>query len=246
MDLDVTLQGEGKNIGTPIILARQYGCNLHCPFCDTAYAIKEKKLRDIDDILKNIELLLNQNPNINTIVFTGGEPFIDRHINQIYTIIKTMSSQLKNIEIETNGTLLNNLKIFDDTIIHSKNITLNISPKLEISCFKGKIYSEIENIYINSFLSIKNRMDFNDINYIVKFVYDYTLDYDNMEELKIYKFLIQNNILKENVMIMPFTPNIKSDGFNKKFQDSCQETVKFCIKNGFRYSPREHINLNII
>jgi organic radical activating enzyme len=246
MDLDITIQGEGKNIGTPIILARQYGCNLHCPFCDTAYAIKEKKLRDTDDILKNIDLLLDQNPNINTIVFTGGEPFMDHHINQIYTIIKAMSSQLKNIEIETNGTLLENLKIMADDIIHSKNITLNISPKLDTLCFKGKVYSEIENIYINSFLSIKNRMDFKDIDYIIKFVYNYSLDSDNLEELNIYKFLTQNDIPKEKVMIMPLTPNIKSDNFNKKFQESCQETAKFCIKNGFRYSPREHINLNII
>ena len=71
-------------------------------------------------------------------------------------------------------------------------------------------------------------------------------DEDSLEELKIYKFLTQNNIPKEKVMIMPFTPNIKSDDFQKTFQDSCQQTAKFCIENGFRYSPREHINLNII
>jgi organic radical activating enzyme len=158
-----------------------------------------------------------------------------------------MTSQLKNIEIETNGTLLENLKIMADDIIHSKNITLNISPKLEISCFNGKIYSEIENIYVNSFLSIKNRINFNSVDYIIKFVYNYKLDYDNMEELKIYKFLMQNNIPKEKVMIMPFTP-IKNNPelFWEQYESSCQETVKFCIKNGFRYSPREHINLNII
>ena len=33
-----SLQGEGKNQGKPCLFIRLAGCNLHCHWCDTAYA----------------------------------------------------------------------------------------------------------------------------------------------------------------------------------------------------------------
>jgi len=35
-----TFQGEGKYMGEPVVLVRIAGCNGHCPWCDTKYAIE--------------------------------------------------------------------------------------------------------------------------------------------------------------------------------------------------------------
>jgi 7-carboxy-7-deazaguanine synthase len=244
MDINVTIQGEGKNIGTPIFLLRYYGCNLHCPWCDTAYAIKEQPIED--DAIEKISNIIKENPNINNIVFTGGEPFIYEHYKHLMDVV-AIFPQLKNIEIETNGTLLENLNIDNINHFEDRKFLLNISPKLDIKSFNIKNYSDIEYIYSKSLIELNNCLVDNiskNLDYVIKFVYDYTSG--DEEDIKIFKFLLQNRITKEKVLIMPLTPNKIDNDFHSNYHHSCVETVNFCIKNGFRYSPREHINLNII
>ena len=48
----VSLQGEGHFTGTPAIFVRLQGCDVHCPWCDTGYAMSlARDLRTKDNWL---------------------------------------------------------------------------------------------------------------------------------------------------------------------------------------------------
>ena len=71
-----SLQGEGYNTGRAAVFVRFAGCNLKCPFCDTAFTRYEELTAE--EILAQIANV--QHPKFNSkhpsplIVITGGEP----------------------------------------------------------------------------------------------------------------------------------------------------------------------------
>ena len=71
-----SLQGEGYNTGRAAVFVRFAGCNLKCPFCDTAFTRYEELTAE--EILAQIANV--QHPTLNSkhpsplIVITGGEP----------------------------------------------------------------------------------------------------------------------------------------------------------------------------
>lgn len=95
-----SFQGEGKHIGRPCIFVRFFGCAQACSFCDSKYSVNlsiaqkqnvkierytfEELHQTIDD--KNLP-----------IVFTGGEPFLQKGF------LRTVNR--KDIEIESNGSI---------------------------------------------------------------------------------------------------------------------------------------------
>ena len=66
-----SIQGEGKNQGKPCLFIRLAGCNLHCRWCDTAYAQTGGTEMSIDTILERV---LRLNPSY--VCITGGEPLL--------------------------------------------------------------------------------------------------------------------------------------------------------------------------
>lgn len=89
-----SLQGEGHHTGYPSIFIRFSGCNLQCPFCDTAH--ENGIFMSDDDILRAVQLY-----SADWIVLTGGEPslYID---DDFIRLLKRVTG--KKIAIETNGT----------------------------------------------------------------------------------------------------------------------------------------------
>lgn len=90
-----SLQGEGAWTGVPAVFVRFSGCNLRCPFCDTAH--EEGVLMTDVQIVAEV----NRYPLPRLIVLTGGEPslFVDEAF-----VSRLKSSTGKRIAIETNGT----------------------------------------------------------------------------------------------------------------------------------------------
>lgn len=90
-----SLQGEGYHTGVPSVFVRFSGCNLKCPFCDTAH--EEGRLMTDDEIFAEI----NEYP-AQWIILTGGEPAL--HIDRSF-ILALKRSTGKKVAIETNGTV---------------------------------------------------------------------------------------------------------------------------------------------
>ena len=88
-----SLQGEGYHTGTPAVFIRFSGCNLNCPFCDTAH--KEGDWMSDEEILTRVESFPTQH-----VILTGGEPslFIDE------AFVEALHKAGKYVCIETNGT----------------------------------------------------------------------------------------------------------------------------------------------
>lgn len=89
-----SLQGEGHHSGYPSVFIRFSGCNLKCPFCDTAH--DEGVVMSDTDIIRAVNLY-----KADWVVLTGGEPtlWID---NDFVRLLKQAAG--KKVAIETNGT----------------------------------------------------------------------------------------------------------------------------------------------
>src|SRR5574343_889134 len=112
-----TIQGEDPFRGYPSVFVRLSKCNLSCFFCDTFFdkgdllsfsEIDEKitdtintyfqtQFLDVPEWAKNREMVL---------VITGGEPMLQSNIGHF---LETVGSTFKYTQIESNGTILQNI-----------------------------------------------------------------------------------------------------------------------------------------
>lgn len=93
-----SLQGEGKNQGKPCLFIRLAGCNLHCRWCDTAYARSGGTELNLDIILEQV---WRMNPSY--VCITGGEPL--QQADELEPLLVSLHKRGTAIDIETNGTL---------------------------------------------------------------------------------------------------------------------------------------------
>ncbi|MGC8912497.1 MAG: 7-carboxy-7-deazaguanine synthase QueE [Thermoplasmata archaeon] len=75
-----SIQGEGINIGIPMVFVRVTGCNLRCRWCDTTYAFDEGTEMRIEEIVNKVEEF-----GVNRVCITGGEPLLHKDITKLIT-----------------------------------------------------------------------------------------------------------------------------------------------------------------
>jgi 7-carboxy-7-deazaguanine synthase len=92
-----SLQGETTRTGFPSLFIRLAGCNLHCRWCDTAYARTGLPVT-IAQIIQTVETY----PSLNHITITGGEPLIQEHTLILLDILCKNNYPL---QLETNGSI---------------------------------------------------------------------------------------------------------------------------------------------
>lgn len=250
-----TIQGEGRSIGRPVFLLRLWGCNYTCKWCDinkVSQGIVSYKTLDINneeftELIDTIERTIRKY-KIKTLLITGGEPtlyFINRNKEIFNAIVKYFNI----IEIETNGSCFTNdfsylspYEYFDD---FNGQIRFNVSPKLNIDAYRRYPYIRTLNDIIEFYRDnvIKLVKYYNNTackGASFKFVYD------GKNKDEILTFINKLQIPVNSIFILPYTPveyinnRIK---FFEEFKKSRLKTVDFCMKYGFRYSPREHIEL---
>lgn len=138
-----TLQGEGIFTGWPSVFVRLGGCNLACHFCDTEF--EEFKPLGIYEILGQVQKLAKneQGQRIRKlVVITGGEPLRQN----IVPLCEALLADGFGVQIETNGTLFQNIPSGVDIVCSPKNtgqgyfpIRADLLPR--ISAFKFIISS---------------------------------------------------------------------------------------------------------
>ncbi len=109
----VSIQGEGARTGRLSYFLRVYHCNLRCTFCDTPYSFSGNHFTKIP--VSDIAAHINSFTHIKNVVITGGEPCI----YDLSPLILELPE--KEIEIETNGTLIPKFSL--------DRIHWNVSPK---------------------------------------------------------------------------------------------------------------------
>jgi len=92
-----SIQGESTHAGRVCSFVRLTGCNLHCSYCDTAYAVTEGEEQSIEEIVREV-----QAHRTTFVEITGGEPLLQaetpllckRFLELGYTVL-----------VETNGSI---------------------------------------------------------------------------------------------------------------------------------------------
>jgi 7-carboxy-7-deazaguanine synthase len=100
VEIFLSVQGEGFDVGSPALFVRFSGCNLNCGFCDTEFDEYEE-LSD-DQLISRILDKVSENGREGfLLVFTGGEPLLSLDVS----FVERVKSFGFDVAVETNGTV---------------------------------------------------------------------------------------------------------------------------------------------
>jgi 7-carboxy-7-deazaguanine synthase len=213
-----SIQGEGRLIGTPSLFIRTSGCNLRCVWCDTPYTSwrPEGSSWPLAKVLRRVDQHATRH-----IVITGGEPMLTPEIEDLTTALRQKG---KHLTIETAGTIFK--PVFCDL--------LSLSPKLANSTpwkrARGKFAAMHEDRRLK-FPVLQKYLD----------AYDYQLKFvvDRPEDFAEIRAIVERlrDVDAARVLIM-------AQGMTKKQLDEKSGwIVKQCLRYGYRFTPRLHIEL---
>jgi 7-carboxy-7-deazaguanine synthase len=212
-----SIQGEGMLTGVPSVFVRSSGCNLRCVWCDTPYTswAPEGSEMAVQDILTAVR----EYPAKHAVV-TGGEPMIAPEIVELTTAIKKLGLH---ITIETAGTV--HKPVACDL--------MSISPKLENSTPRqregGKWSAQHERLRHQPEVL---RQLMSAYEYQLKFVVASPEDLTEIAHL-----LEETQADRSRVVLM--AEGTTSDVIRER----ASWLTEICKREGFRYSPRLHIDL---
>lgn len=128
-EMFTSIQGEGMYMGYPAYFIRFAGCNVHCPFCDTAKAQTATPgtymppVGVASHVINEIRRTLSD-----LVVFTGGEPLLQCHdMNFIIQNIYKAYPNIK-IQVETSGSVEPWIESGAQTLFNL-DVEISLSPK---------------------------------------------------------------------------------------------------------------------
>ncbi|MFY9726239.1 MAG: 7-carboxy-7-deazaguanine synthase QueE [Bryobacteraceae bacterium] len=212
-ELFYSLQGEGSLVGVPSVFIRSSGCNLRCAWCDTPYTSWQPEGVELD--LDQIVDEVKAHP-ARHVVITGGEPMIQA---EIVPLTERLRVQGLHITIETAGT------VFQPVACD----LMSISPKLSNSTPKGSFAEPHDRLRIQPAVlaELMARYD-----YQLKFVVENPADLEEIRAL-----MEALHAPPERVILMPEGTE------HAKLAERGLWLAEICKEEGFRFSPRLHIDL---
>lgn len=216
-ELFYSIQGEGILAGVPSVFIRTSGCNLRCVWCDTPYTSwkPEGSEQSIASILEFVE----ERSRGYTVV-TGGEPMIASAIVELTNALREAG---QHITIETAGTV--------DAPVECD--LMSISPKLANSTPHeregGRWAAQHERLRIN--YDVLKRLT-TDYEFQLKFV---VAAPEDVEEIR--AIAASLSAPASRVLLMPEGTD------SATLQQRAQWIAELCKREGWRYSPRLHVDL---
>ena len=152
-------------------------CNLNCSFC-----IKNKRKINYMTV-ENYKYIINKIRDYTKEIYLHvlGEPLLHP---DIISFIEYASNEGLMVNITTNGYLIQNLENIDK--LHRLNISLhsyNRNYKVDIDKYLDNIFQIIDNIRINTFVSLRLWVGNKDTDYILNYINDrYNTDISEIED----------------------------------------------------------------
>ena len=213
-ELFYSIQGEGSLLGVPSVFVRTSGCNLRCAWCDTPYT--SWKPEGSEYTIEQILAEVTRHPARHVVV-TGGEPMI---APQIVALTEQLRARGLHITIETAGTVM--APVACDL--------MSISPKLANSTPDDPQWKERhERLRIQRPVLAELMRSYA---YQLKFVVEQAGDMDEVRAL-----VCELGAERERVILMP-------EGTDAAvLRERGGWLAEICKQEGFRYSPRLHVDL---
>jgi len=212
-ELFYSIQGEGVLVGVPAVFIRTSGCNLRCAWCDTPYTSWKPEGADLP-----IDQILNEvkaHPARHVVV-TGGEPMIAPEIIPLTERLRALGLH---ITIETAGTVVKPVACD----------LMSISPKLANSTPAGPWAAQHDRLRIQPETLADLMAGYT---YQLKFVIEKPHD---LAEVRALVDMLHAD--REHVILMP--EGTEPDVLRQRGL----WLVEICKEEGFRFSPRLHVEL---
>jgi 7-carboxy-7-deazaguanine synthase len=213
-ELFYSIQGEGSLVGVPSVFIRTSGCNLRCSWCDTPYTSWQPEGSEL-----TLDQILDgvKAHRTSHVVVTGGEPMIAPDIVPLTVRLREAGMH---ITIETAGTVLQPVECD----------LMSISPKLSNSTPAGSPWAaqhERLRIQRDKLLELMGRYD-----YQLKFVIEKPEDLSEVQAL-----VSELKADRARVILMP-------EGTERdRLRERAMWLAEICKGEGFRFSPRLHVDL---
>jgi 7-carboxy-7-deazaguanine synthase len=218
-----SIQGEGILAGVPSVFLRTSGCNLRCTWCDTPYTSWNPEGREasIDDILAEVlQSRDRKGAAVTHVVVTGGEPMIADGIVDLTHCLKESGLH---ITVETAGT------VHKDVVCD----LMSISPKLANSTPHerdgGRWAAQHDRLRYQPEVLKKLTSEFD---YQLKFVVTAPQDLAEIETI-----LQETGADRARVILMAEGTDAAT------IRERAAWITEICKGEGFRYSPRLHIDV---
>jgi 7-carboxy-7-deazaguanine synthase len=213
-ELFYSIQGEGGLVGVPSFFIRTSGCNLRCAWCDTPYT--SWRPEGSEYTLEQIMEEVARHPARHVVV-TGGEPMI---APQIVALTERLRERGLHITMETAGTVF--AAVACDL--------MSISPKLANSTPEDPQWKDRHE---------RLRIQMPVLTALIK-GYDYQLKFviqaaEDLLEVRALVSALQAD--RERVILMPEGTDAAP------LRERGQWLAEICKQEGFRYSPRLHVDL---
>jgi 7-carboxy-7-deazaguanine synthase len=209
-----SVQGEGALVGVPSVFVRTSGCNLRCVWCDTPYTSWQPE--GDERSVDSIVEEVNRHGAAH-VVITGGEPMIAPGVAELTRRLR------QHITIETAGTVA--------AEVHCD--LMSISPKLESSVPRerdgGRWAAQHERLRYQPEVLRRLMARYP---YQLKFVITQP---DDLTEVR--KMVAETGAANDRVILMP-------EGTDPAIlAGRARWLVEICKRDGYRYSPRLHVDL---